>query len=78
MHIMIENLEFAKEDSGRKGKAQIISNTSIKPESFGSIYAMNKSAQELCDAELEKLHVLETGTVEIADVPRWNITDRIS
>jgi hypothetical protein len=72
-----QNLEFAKEDSGRKGKAQIISNTSIKPESFGSIYAMNKSAQELCDAELEKLHVLETGTVEIADVPRWNITDRI-
>jgi hypothetical protein len=71
------NKEFKKEDSGRKGKAQIISNTSIKPETFGSIYGMNKSAQELCDAELEKLHVLETGTVELADIPRWNITDKI-
>ena len=72
-----ENKKFTEEDTGRKGKAQIISNTTIKPESFGSIYAMNKSAQELCDAELEKLHVLETGTVELADIPRWNITDKI-
>ena len=64
-------------EDGRKGKAQITSNTTIKPESFGSIYAMNKSAQELCDAELQKLHTNETGTVELADIPRWNITDKI-
>jgi len=73
----VESKYITDVDDGRKGKAQITSNTSIKPENFGSIYAMNLSAQQLCDAELQKLHTNETGTVELADIPRWSITDKI-
>jgi hypothetical protein len=62
---------------GRKGKVQIVSDTNIKPENFTSILLMNEQAQLICDAELQKLHTNETGTIELADIPRWNLTDKI-
>lgn len=62
---------------GRKGKVQIVSDPNVKPENFTSILLMNEQAQLICDAELQKLHTNETGTIELADIPRWNLTDKI-
>lgn len=70
-------IPLASGNDGRKGKTQIVHETSIKPENFGSIILMNEQAQLFCDAELQKLHTNETGTLELSDIPRWRITEKI-
>jgi hypothetical protein len=72
-----ERIPIASGNDGRKGKALIVHDDKIRPESFGSIILMNEQAQLFCDAELQKLHTNETGTIELADIPRWRITDKI-
>ena len=72
-----ERIPMASGSDGRKGKVQIVSDPQIRPENFTSILLMNEQAQLVCDSELQKLHTNETGTIELADIPRWRITDKI-
>lgn len=64
-------------NAGRSGKVDVKVETDLKPETFGSIYNMNIVAQQICDAELISTHAVETGYVELAEVPKWNLADKI-
>ena len=64
-------------NAGRSGKVDVKVETDLKPETFGSIYNMNVVAQQICDAELISTHATETGYVELAEIPKFNLADKI-
>lgn len=63
--------------NGRKGKTSVTQSDSFSPHTYGSIKKLNEVAQGTCEAELNQVHALETGYVELAEAPKYNLVDKL-
>jgi len=61
-----------------KGKAEVITDDSLVPESFGSVYSMNQAAESLAKVGNAEMSASETGYVELAEFPSYNIAERFA
>lgn len=64
-------------NNGRKGKVSITQDSSFIPSTFGSIKKLNEIAQGFCQAELHQIHAAESGFVELAEAPKYNLADKM-
>ena len=58
------------------GKVSILSDPVFAPETFGTVEEMNKQAQTYVNTELAKAYTTESGYIELAEEPKFNIGDR--
>lgn len=58
------------------GKVSIITDTMFAPETFGTVEEMNKQANTFVNAELSKMYESESGYIELAEAPEFNIGER--
>lgn len=63
-------------NSGQAGKAEITEDTSISPETFGSTIQMNQYAYYGLNAEFATILESETGTIELAEAPNFDLAER--
>lgn len=63
-------------NSGQAGKVQIDEDADMRPESFGSIATMNEFATNVVKADMATLLNSETGYVQIAEIPQYNLAER--
>ena len=61
-----------------KGKSEVIQDESLVPETFGGIDGMNQSGESLADVGNAEMRGSETGYVEIAEFPSYNIAERFA
>ena len=61
-----------------KGKTEVIEDQSLVPESFGNVADMNAAGRALADVGNAEMKGSETGYVEIADFPSYNIAERFA
>ena len=61
-----------------KGKTEVIEDESLVPESFGNVADMNAAGRALADVGNAEMKGSETGYVEIADFPSYNIAERFA
>ena len=61
-----------------KGKSEVIQDESLVPETFGGIDGMNHSGESLADVGNAEMRGSETGYVEIAEFPSYNIAERFA
>ena len=61
-----------------KGKSEVISDDSLVPESFGSVAGMNEAGHALAGVGNAEMSASETGYVEIAEFPSYNIAERFA
>ena len=61
-----------------KGKTEVITDESLVPESFGNVADMNAAGRALADVGNAEMKGSETGYVEIADFPSYNIAERFA
>ena len=61
-----------------KGKSEVIQDESLVPETFGSIDGMNQSGESTASVGNAEMSGSETGYVEIADFPSYNIAERFA
>ena len=61
-----------------KGKTEVIVDESLVPESFGSAEGMNQAGISLADVGNAEMSASETGYVEIAEFPSYNIAERFA
>ena len=61
-----------------KGKSEIISDDSLVPESFGSVGLLNQAGEALARVGTAALAATETGYVELAEFPAYNIAERFA
>ena len=59
------------------GKLDITVENDFAPENFGSIAAMNSTANYIVASDLAKLYNVEKGNIEIAEFPKYNLTDQL-
>lgn len=68
---------FAFNDrSGQVGKVEITEDSEMRPEAFGSIAQMNEFASDSVRTDLASLIDSETGEVEIAEAPGFDLAER--
>ena len=67
----------ASVSGARSGKVSIEKNELIRPESYGSIKKMNETAQAICEAGLIGVHAQESGYIQLAESPKYNLLDRL-
>ena len=60
------------------GKADVEKNTQLKPETFGSMAALDKAAFSLTYAGTANLYASESGSVDLAEFPQYNMADRFN
>lgn len=61
-----------------KGKTEVITDDSLVPESFGSADGMNQAGEALAKVGNAEMAASETGYVEIAEFPAYNIAERFA
>lgn len=61
-----------------KGKSEVISDDSLVPESFGGVDLMNQAGEALAKVGNAALAATETGYVELAEFPAYNIAERFA
>lgn len=61
-----------------KGKTEVIADDSLVPESFGSVAGMNEAGHALAGVGNAEMTASETGYVEIAEFPSYNIAERFA
>ena len=64
--------------STKKGKAEVERNATLKPQTFGSMNLLDKAGIALADAGTADLYASESGSVELAEFPQYNIADRFN
>ena len=64
--------------SSKKGKAEVEQNNQLKPEVFGSFDELDKAAFALTDVALANPYATESGSVELAEFPQYNIAERFN
>jgi hypothetical protein len=62
--------------SAKIGKADLEKDTKLKPETFGSMSALDEAAFSLTYAGTADLYASESGSVDLAEFPQYNIADR--
>jgi len=58
------------------GKVSIITDATFAPETFGTVAEMDKQAKTYVNAEVAKVYESESGFVELAESPQFNLADR--
>ena len=58
------------------GKAEVVSDESLKPETFGKQSIMDEAAFAIAYAGVARMTASETGYVELAEYPAFNIAER--
>ena len=61
-----------------KGKSEIITDDGLVPESFGSVDGLNQAGEALATVDNAKMGGSETGYVELAEFPAYNIAERFA
>lgn len=61
-----------------KGKAEAVFDSALVPDSFGSVERMNQAGQDAAGAGVSTLDAKESGRVELAELPRFNIAERFN
>jgi len=61
-----------------KGKADVVFDSSLVPESFGSVARMNQAGGDAAGAGVAIMDAKESGRVELAEIPRFNIAERFN
>ena len=61
-----------------KGKTEVIIDDALVPESFGNVDGMNQAAESLANVGNAEMSASETGFVEIAEFPSYNIAERFA
>lgn len=64
-------------DDGDKGRLSLEQDPNMIPEVFGNWADFTKAADDLVKAELADLYESEGGWIEKAELPKWNIADKI-
>jgi hypothetical protein len=62
--------------STKIGKAEVEKNSQLKPETFGSRALLDKAGAALTYAGTADLYASESGSVDLAEFPQYNIADR--
>jgi hypothetical protein len=60
------------------GKAEIVSDTNLRPEVFGSTQLMNEAAESLAYVANTNVGAVENGVVQTIGLPEFDITDRFT
>ena len=60
------------------GKTEVIEDESLVPETFGSVEGMNQAGETLANVGNAEMTGSETGYVEIAEFPSYNIAERFA
>lgn len=63
-------------NSGQSGKTEIQQDPTLSPETFGSLADLNFYAQKAINAELATIIENETGSIELAEEPKFNLSER--
>lgn len=61
-----------------KGKTEVIVDESLVPESFGNVTGMNDAGNALAEVGNAEMSASETGYIEIAEFPSYNIAERFA
>ena len=64
--------------STKIGKAEVTQDSKLKPETFGSAQLMDEAAFALAYAGTADLYASESGSVDLAEFPQYNIADRFN
>ena len=64
--------------SSRIGKAKVEKNSQLKPETFGSKALLDQAGNSLTYAGTANLYASESGSVDLAEFPQYNIADRFN
>jgi len=62
----------------KKGKSEVLFDTSLVPETFGSVDIMNQAGLAFAMSGNSEMGASETGYVELAQFPEFNIADRFA
>ena len=62
--------------SSKKGKAEVVMDESLRPETFGSLETLDLVAKATTYMGLPQMAAVESGSVELAEFPAYNIGDR--
>ena len=60
------------------GRSDVVFDSSLVPESFGSVDRMNQAAQDAAGAGVAIVGASESGRVELAEIPKYNIAERFN
>ena len=60
------------------GKAEVINDDSLKPETFGGFGPLDQAAFSLTFTGLSAMTSVESGTVQVAEFPNFNVGDRFA
>ena len=61
-----------------KGKSEVIQDESLVPETFGTVSLMNQAGETLANVGNAAMKASETGYVEVAEFPSYNIAERFA
>ena len=64
--------------SSKRGKAEIEQNSQLRPEVFGSVDVLDEAAFALVGSAVADMYQSESGTVELAEFPEYNIAERFT
>ncbi len=64
--------------SAKRGKAEVEQNTQLNPETFGSVHVLDDAAFALAGSAVADMYQSESGTIEVAEFPEYNIAERFT
>lgn len=60
------------------GRSEVVFDSNLRPETFGSVDRMNQAGQDTADAGASEISANESGRIELARFPEFNIADRFA
>ena len=64
--------------SAKRGKAEIEQNSQLNPETFGSVSVLDQAAFALAGSAVADMYQSESGSIEVAEFPEYNIAERFT
>ena len=64
--------------SAKRGKAEIEQNSQLNPETFGSVNVLDQAAFALAGSAVADMYQSESGSIEVAEFPEYNIAERFT
>lgn len=60
------------------GRSEVVFDSNLRPETFGGVDRMNQAGQDTADAGASEISANESGRIELAKFPEYNIADRFA
>jgi len=60
------------------GRSEVVFDNNLRPETFGSVDRMNQAGQDTANAGASEISANESGRIELARFPEFNIADRFA